>query len=338
MQQASDGRHRSWSAPAMVLVMLVMIVVPAAVTLHQVRKPGSLQIDSGNPTPYGYTWSLMLFVLPIVVILFWMLPQEGIKLPKRAFWHTIAILVPAGCALDFFFAHKFFTFQNAAATLQLGAPALGGPVPVEEYVFYFTGFVAILLIYIWLSESWLAAYNVADYPGEAKRIDRLLQFHPSSALAGVLLIVAGIVYKKFFSAQPAGFPGYFTVLVAAGLVPAAGFFPSVRSFINWRAFSLTLFYVMLISLMWEATLALPYGWWGYQSQAMVGVTIGAWSNLPIEAVSVWIAVAYGTTIVFEVVKIVRASEKGTREALLGPSRRRAGLNEAATGSKSAVDP
>ena len=57
------------------------------------------------------------------------------------------------------------------------------------------------------------------------------------------------------------------------------------------------------SVLWEATLALPYGWWNYQHPAMMGVFIGAWSGLPLEAVLVWLAVTYGTVIMFEVVKI-----------------------------------
>jgi hypothetical protein len=85
------------------------------------------------------------------------------------------------------------------------------------------------------------------------------------------------------------------------------FFPTTCRFINWRALSLTLFLVLLISLLWEATLALPYGWWNYQHRQMMGLFIGAWDDLPIEAVFVWLAVAYGTIIVFEVVKLWQAS-------------------------------
>ena len=303
--------------PGIVLLMLGMISLPAALTLHMIRDAGSLKISSTNPTPYGYTWSLLLFIVPVVVIAFWLFPKEHVKLPKRAFWRTIAILVPCGFGLDFFFAHKFFIFPNSNATLGIPGPAIGGSVPIEEYVFYFTGFIAILLIYIWLDEFWLAAYNVPDYPGESRKLGRLLQFHPTSAILALLLIAAAVIYKKVFSSDPAGFPGYFTVLVIGGLIPAFGFYPSVRPFINWRAFSLTLFYVLLVSLVWEATLALPYGWWGYQPRQMLGIFVRAWSGLPLEAVFVWIAVSYGATIIFEVLKIWDASEKPAREAFLG---------------------
>jgi hypothetical protein len=302
-----------------VVAMLAMVTIPAGITLHTIRVAVVPQVSSTNPTPHGYTWSLLLFVIPIVVIGMWFLPSEGIRIPQRAFWRTIGILVPFGFALDFFFANKFFEYPNAGATLGIGAPALGGSVPVEEYIFYFTGFVAILLIYVWLGEYWLAAYNVTDYPGEAKQIRRLLQFHPSSLIVGLALIAAAILYKKLRSPFPQGFPGYFTVLVIGGLIPSASFFPTARRFINWRAFSLTIFMILLISMFWEATLAVPYGWWGYQQKQMMGLFIGAWAGLPIEAVTVWIAVTYGTTIVYEIVKLWQASGRPARRAFLGYS-------------------
>ena len=92
-----------------------------------------------------------------------------------------------------------------------------------------------------------------------------------------------------------------------------------RRIINWRALSLTMFFILLVSMLWEATLALPYGWCNYQHRAMMGVFIGAWSGLPIEAVLVWLAVTYGTVILFEVVKIWQASGRRAKEAFLGLS-------------------
>jgi hypothetical protein len=291
------------------MAMLAIIVVPAGITLHTVRVPAAIDIASANPTPHGYSWSLLLFIIPIAVIGGWFLPSERVQIPKRAFWWTIGLLVPVGFALDFFFAHRFFVFPNAGATLGIGAPAIGGAIPAEEYVFYFTGFLAVLLLYVWLGEYWLAAYNVADYRGAARTIRRLFGFHPTSLFLGLVLICLAIVYKKFFSPFPDGLPGYFIALVIGSTIPSATLFPAARRFINWRAFSLTLFMILLISLFWEATLAVPYGWWGYQQKEMMGLFIGAWAGLPIEAVAVWISVTYATTIVYEVLKVWQASRK-----------------------------
>jgi hypothetical protein len=120
-----------------------------------------------------------------------------------------------------------------------------------------------------------------------------------------------------FSPHADGLPGYFTVLVLGGFIPAMSCFPTARPFINWRAFSLTLFIIVLVSLIWEATLAVPYQWWGFRPAQMVGLFIGAWANLPIEEAGVWIAVTYATVIVFEIFKLWQASGKTARHAFLG---------------------
>ena len=314
-QPRSHGSPNPTVAAGIVLGMLAMIVIPAAFTLRSVNSPGTLSVGT-NPSPHGYTWSLLLFIVPIATIAGWFL-REDLEIPQRAFWRTMGVLVPIGWLLDVIFARWFFCFPDPKATLGIPAPALGRPVPIEEYAFYLTGFLMILLLYIWLSEYWLAAYTVEDYAGEARSLRRLLQFHPTSLILGGTLILIAIVVKKWFSSVPEGWPGYFIVLVVGGLMPAVSLFPATRRFINWRALSLTMFFVLLISLLWEATLALPYGWWNYQHRAMMGIFIGAWSKLPIEAVVVWLAVTYGSVIVFEAVKIWQASGRSARESFLG---------------------
>jgi hypothetical protein len=312
-RRSSDPRLSAW----IVVVMFAMVAVPAAITLNAVRSPGKLEMPNSDPTPHGYTWSLLFFVIPIIVIAFGFLPREEVKIPRKAFWWTIGILVPLGFATDFFFASRFFVFPNAGATLGIGAPALHKPVPVEEYVFYLSGFITVLLFYLWLDEYWLAAYHVPDYQRESKKIARLLRFHPPSLILGLFLVAAGVIYKKMLSPIREGFPEYFTFLVLVAFVPAVSFFPTARRFINWRAFSVALFFILLVSLLWEATLAVPYQWWDYQPRRMLGLRIGAWSDLPIEAVCVWIAVAYATATVFEIVKLWQASERPAKDAFLG---------------------
>lgn len=260
-------------------------------------------------------------------------PNDGVEISRHSFLITIGILAPAGFALDFFFAHLFFRFPNSQATLQISAPALGdtgfgciflgtpghvliGSVPIEEYIFYLTGFITILLLYIWLDEYWLAAYSIPVTSGARVTFDRLLRFHPSSLFAGIALLAAAILYRHFFVASP-GFPGYFTVLVIIALGPSTALFPSALPVINWRALSLALFFIVLISLLWEATLATPYGWWAYQHEQMVGIFITAWSGLPLEAICVWVAVTYQTVILYEVIRRWKSSGKSARRAFLG---------------------
>jgi hypothetical protein len=298
-------RASSW----LVLAMFFLIAIPAAITLHTVR------ISAQNPTPHGYTVSLLLFIVPIVAIAFWFLPLEGIQVSRKAFWWTIGLLFPLGASLDFFFARYFFYFPNVQATLGIKAPALGGGVPLEEYIFYLTGFLAVLLIYIWLDEYWLSAYSVPN--DSAGRIDfkRLLTFHPQSVVLAIFLILAAILYKRNYGGP--GFPGYFTFLVLGALVPSSMFLPTARPVINWRAFSLTMFMIVLISLLWEATLAVPYGWWNFRDEQMIGIRITAWSRLPVEEIFVWVTVTYATVIVYEIFKRWKASGRKLAQALMG---------------------
>jgi hypothetical protein len=310
-RNSSDGlQGNEWTV---VSAILAMVVIPAVVTLSRFRN----QSGNSDPTPLGYTWSLLFFIIPITMIGYWFLSNKSTGTSKRAFWRTIAILAPCGFGLDFFFASRFFTFPYPGATLQIPAPALGESVPIEEYVFYLTGFIAVLLIYVWFDEFWLATYELPEYVGRAKRVPRLFCFHVNSVVLGTALIGAAILYKKMFSSTPQGWPEYFVVLVAVAFVPAAGFFPTVRPFINWRALSLTLFIILFVSLLWEVTLAIPYGWWGYQPSQMMGLFIGAWHGLPIEAPLVWIAVTYATVIVYETVQLWQSSGKKARHAFFG---------------------
>jgi len=304
---------------------MAMIVVPAALTLHTVRLSALNPTIAATPgaSPYGYTISLLLFLVPILVIAFWFVPEQSIKIEKKSFFWTIGILFPLGAGLDFFFAQYFFTFPNQSATLGIKAPALGAPVPIEEYVFYLTGFLCVLLLYIWLDEYWLAAYNVDTESAQRKQFHRLLKFHPESLILAVILVAGAIIYKKYLSPFPTGFPGYFIFLALGALVPSSALLPSARPVINWRAFSFTAFFVLLISLMWEATLAIPYGWWNFRDEQMLGVRITAWGDLPIEEVCLWMAVTYATVIVYETVKCWQASGRSMTHALFGQPTSRA---------------
>lgn len=295
--------------------MLAMVMLPAAVTLRTVHATALQTRVAESASRYGYTVSLLLFAVPSLFILSWFLGQQRLTISKRAFGWTIGILFPMGAALDFFFAQLFFVFPNHAATLGIRAPALGGGVPLEEYAFYLLGFVAVLLVYIWFDEYWLAAYSVPA----AERIDfhRLLRFHPASLLVALALLAAGILYQRLVVGVAGRFPGYFVFLVLGALLPSSALLPTARPVINWRALSLTMFLLLTISLLWEVTLALPYGWWNFRDAQMLGIRITAWSYLPLEEVYVWVAVTYSSVIVYEIVKRWKASGRPARHAFLG---------------------
>src|SRR5439155_4656955 len=204
-------------------------------------------------------WSLLLFIIPIGALGWWFARRPDLQFPRKAFWRTLAVLTPLGFVLDLLFGDAFFVFPNKSATLGWEIPAVGGAIPIEEFVFYLTGFMLVLLSYIWCDEYWMGAYNVPDYAAAAKGIPRIVRFHFSSVALGAVLIAAAIIYRKFFSGAPEGFPWYFVYLACASLIASAGFFDTARRFINWRAVSLTFFLLLLVSLCWDVGLALPYG-------------------------------------------------------------------------------
>src|SRR5215831_15101432 len=316
------GQHRPPYRPQLeafqvVFVILGLLVLPAALTLQTVQHPGQLEITSPNPTPLGYTVSLLLFLVPAATLLWWLRQRRDLARQRRACGRTLAVLVPLGFLLDLLFGNAFFTFPNPAATVGLRVPAVGGPLPLEEFVFYLSGFGVVLLTYVWADEYWMAAYNIPDDAAATAGMPRLVQFHWPSLAVGAGLLGIALLYKKLWSPAPAGFPWYVTYLVVASFVPSTGFFRTAQPYINWRAFSFTFFFMVLVSLLWEVTLALPYGWWGYRAEAMLGLTIGAWSQLPIEAVWVWLAVSFTTVISYEVVKIWLATSKRALEAFFG---------------------
>jgi hypothetical protein len=261
--------------------------------------------------------SLLFFLVPVAALLGWLCQRRDLARQRRACGRTLAVLVPLGLLLDLLCGNALFTFPNPAATLGLRVPAVGGPLPLEEFVFYLSGFGVVLLAYVWADEYWMAAYNIPDYPAATAGMPRLMRFHWPSLAVGAGLLVVALLYKQRWSPVPAGFPWYATYLVVAAVVPSRGFLRTAQPFINWRALSFTFFFIVLVSLLWEATLALPYGWWGYRAAAMLGLTIGAWSHLPIEAVFVWLAVSFTTVISYEVVKIWLATDTRALEAFFG---------------------
>lgn len=314
MSHASRGQREAFQV---IVSIVAVLVIPAAITLRTVAQPGILQMSSKNPTPLGYTWSLLLFIVPTLALTIWFLRRPDLNFPRQAFLKTLIVLIPTGFGLDILFGNAFFLFPNHAAVLGFTVPAIGGTIPIEEFVFYAFGFVLVLLSYVWADEYWLSAYNIPDYRAEVKGMPRIVRFHTPSVVIGVALIAAAAVFKRFFSHSPDGFPSYFTYIVLVALIPSAGFFHNAQAFINWRAFGFTCFLIILISLLWEVTLALPYGWWRFRPQAMMGLTIRAWSDLPIEEICVWFSVSFTTIIIYEVIKIWMALGRRALEAFFG---------------------
>ena len=114
-QQSPTPIRDAWT----VVAIVVALAIPLLLTLSTVHHPGELIVRSANPTPYGYTWSLGLWIVPLTVLVYWLHQSPGFHLPRLAFWRTIGGLSALGLLLDIVFGHTFFRFPNAGATLEV---------------------------------------------------------------------------------------------------------------------------------------------------------------------------------------------------------------------------
>jgi len=307
-------------------MMLLVIALPTAITFTTIVDAGTLTFSSDNPTPYGYTVSLLFFIVPAFVVTVWLLARPGDDIPQKAFFATLAVLLPMGFGLDLVFGNLFFFFPNEGAVLGIYVPgwdfhtmSFVKELPIEEFVFYISGFVVALLVYLWLDIFWVGRYADQDTEGIRINFVRLIGMHWPSLIGGLAIIVVLIIFTRVTTAGEA-FPGYAVFLIAVPLIPTALLFEGVKKVVNWQAFSLSMFTMLIVSIVWEATLASPYEWWRYHDEQMMGVFIGAWSELPVEACFVWIMVTWTSVIFYETIHRIMLSGRNTREALFGPKK------------------
>jgi hypothetical protein len=176
-----------------------------------------------------------------------------------------------------------FVFQNKPASLGIDIPARGGAIPIEEFVFYLTGFMLVLLSYIWCDEYWMSAYNIPDYEAATKGMSRIVRFHFASVILGLVLIVGAVVYRK--SSRCAGFL-VLIYLTCSSLFPRR-IFKTAQSFINRIQFH---FPSALISLLGSDACS---SYAGAISRRGDDRSEGRCVvDLPIEAACVWMAVSH----------------------------------------------
>lgn len=301
-----------------VLVFLACIIIPAVLTLLTVQDPGKLVFDppNTNPTPDGYTVSLLLFLVPDIALIWWLMRHPNAGERMSAFWKTVLLVFSVGCALDFLLCYEWFYFPNSGATLGIRLPAFSWSegfvwipdfLPLEEFGFYSLGGFFMMALYAYGDVSWFRRYMHDGTESDrriahAKKTTKLFVLDFKWLWIGIFLWLAGIAYKNIFGTG--GIPSYYCFLVLIGVFPPLVLMRAVGTMINWRAFSFMYLSLLLISLIWEATLGVPYGWWQYKHEPMLGIFIGAWGDLPLEAIIMWLIAAWAVTIMYEVFRIV----------------------------------
>ena len=222
---------------SVLFAIIAVIVLPAMLTLNTVKVPITGSDVKLNPTPLGYTVSLLIYLVPVLALYWWfsrrcpegdgairrnsrvvlgrlLAPPREYQLDYRrsAYRRTLLTLIPLGFLLDIVLGHEFLKFDNREATLTI-IPLFRAfdfttgqfvpHIPVEEFVFYTLGFMAILSVYVWCDEYWLDRYNVDDYhipprtDGGLPPYIAQVQIRATPDFTG--LGGCGAIYKKFIA-------------------------------------------------------------------------------------------------------------------------------------------
>jgi hypothetical protein len=273
-----------------------------------------------------YFSSLALWGIPILYLwpVFRSITAEGTGRRRRALRWSVGTIVGLGIVLDFLLGYLTLRFPGCseppgAGPYLLCLPAVGGRIPVEELLFYAMGPVAMVLVYACADELWLSRYNPPDDLVDLKLIQPSRNLIIAAAGAAVAVLVLWRVNGTF--------PTYFVFLAAGALLPAIFFYRAIGTLTNWPAFAVTLLYVLVTSLIWEVTLAIPRQWWGYEPSGMIGLTIAAWSRgdaiFPVEAAVVWLFAPFSSILIYEFAKALTHHPRPTKVALLGSRTSRA---------------
>ena len=241
-----------------------------------------------------YTWSLTLFAVPLAVGVRTLQRDRALAGSARALAITVGLLLPTGVLLTLVLADDFFAYPNASATL--GWFVGDSRVPVEEFAFYLLGFATLVVAYLWLDHALLPMRRPAH-----RSINVSLPELMHGLFAGVALSAMGWALQRLFN-PGAPMPGYwlYLMLVPVPVVVACG--PAVAHRINWPALGIVSLGLWGHSILWEVTLGIPQGWWAYQPDAVIGLRIAAWHQLPLEAVVVWLLTPPAAVVTFEVVR------------------------------------
>jgi hypothetical protein len=292
------------------LVGFLAVAIPTALTLMSVKSPGTLVVPSPDPSPHGYTTSLLFFIVPDVLLVRWLLKHPSAAAERWAFFATVAAVFAVGCVLDFGLAYQFFYYPNTGATLGIRLPAydlghgwIGDVLPIEEFGFYAFGALFMAGLYVWADLSLFPKHGKKSSERALEMGGKSLwQFHLPSLVIG--LVLSGLAVVVHWALVPGGgFPGYFVFLVCIGFVPTSMLYPVAAPLMNWTAFTVMFLTLQLVSIVWEATLAVPYNWWNYHHETMVGLFIGAWAQLPIESVMMWVVSGWAVAIIYEVFRV-----------------------------------
>jgi len=75
------------------IAMVAALGLPFGLTLTTITQPRPVVGDlSANPTPHGYTWSLSLFIVPVLALASWLARRRESRIQNQAFWFTLLFM------------------------------------------------------------------------------------------------------------------------------------------------------------------------------------------------------------------------------------------------------
>lgn len=326
LRKAPDARRPTWGFMA-VFTFLVFMTAASALSIYFVDVPphelpdcapvDCLEGAFAGTADWGYTASVSLFAVPCFLLLIWAVSSPLAKHQWRAIGITTAAVFGMGFMLDTFLAGVLFAYPNPDAVMGIRLPGLGfeevpgrwygSPTiacyPVEELLFYGLGGLFMVLGYVFGDHEVFARYQPSrrDLEVSADVPKHFLKKLGAGAVAAFLLLwvaKVGIAWLRGVEIQWDA-PLYMGFLVAIGVIPPLYVLPSTYRLVNWRAFCTAFLVLLFVSLMWEVTLGLPYGYWGYEPKFMLGVWLTPWTNGPVELVVMWAIACFAVAMLYE---------------------------------------
>ena len=257
-----------------------------------------------------YTWSLLIFVAPLALTLGDLVQRGHFAQWKAPIGLALALLFPMGLVLTVGLADDFFVYPATSAVVGITLPALDVTgvdhafrIPVEELAFYLLGFASLLTLYAWLDSIVVPITRRRQHAFRLPTRNVL-----AGAAVGLGLTLVGAFAQRVFNPTAIA-PGYWIYLMLVPVPVVVAFAPVVAHRINWVALSIVCLALWGHSVLWEASLAIPQGWWGYQPASMIGLSIKAWSGLPIEAVVVWLLTPIASVVSLEAIRAHLAARR-----------------------------
>jgi hypothetical protein len=292
-------------------------LLPAFVSLALLgRTQGS---DWSSGPRFGYTLALSIFVVPLFMHGWHAARSSGGigALWTPSFRKTIATTFVIGFVLDVVFGGFFLTFPSSrgvlGATLPGYRPGVGfvSYIPVEEFAFYVLGMMWIVSNYAFV-DRFVAPMHRRSEPRSLRSL-----ISPSAGWASALTIAAVLAAVVYFggssstSSDRSAVPGYAWFILLTTGTPPLLLSRRVGRRINPVALAVTFVLCTITSIIWEPSLGLPLGWWGYNPRYMCGLKIDGWFALPIEAVGFWWASVGTGALVFETVRAMLGEPTST---------------------------